>query len=112
MKLPKLEELNNPRFLDEAFIPEKNAQWIRASRLRRNVYLVLFLIGIACVLITSFSRDYLLTVLALFLAMLSLVVMSKYDTPAPLPDKTQAARIGTRPKWRDDVLVVRLNATH
>ena len=45
MKLPKLEELNNPRFLDEAFIPEKNAQWIRASRLRRNVYLVLFLIG-------------------------------------------------------------------
>ncbi|MBN2163711.1 MAG: hypothetical protein JXR25_07560 [Pontiellaceae bacterium] len=80
MKLPKLQDLNNERFLNEAFSPEKNTQWIRATRLRRNVYLVLFLTGIACIFVTAFAQRYLLMVLSLFLAVLSLVVMTKYDT--------------------------------
>ncbi len=80
MKLPKLEDMNNERFLEEAFNEETNAQWERAALLRRNVYLMLFLTGIACIFITAFTRQLLMSVLSLFLATLSLVVMTKYDT--------------------------------
>ena len=80
MKLPKLEDLNNDRFLEEAFNKETNARWERAALLRRNVYLWLFLTGIACIFITAFTRELLLSILSLFLATLSLVVMTKYDT--------------------------------
>jgi hypothetical protein len=80
MKLPKLEDLNNARFLEEAFNKETNARWERAALLRRNVYLCLFLTGIACIFITALTRQLLMSVLALFLATLSLVVMTKYDT--------------------------------
>lgn len=80
MKLPRLEDLNNARFLEEAFNKETNARWERAALLRRNVYLWLFLTGIACIFITAFTRQLLMSVLSLFLATLSLVVMTKYDT--------------------------------
>jgi len=80
MKLPKLEDLNNERFLEEAFSPEANEQWIRAVRLRRNVYLWFFLTGIACIFITAFTHQLHMSILSLFLATLSLVVMTKYDT--------------------------------
>ena len=80
MKFPKLEELNNERFLDEAFNAESNEKWERAVRLRRNVYLVLFLTGIACVFITAMTGQMVLGILSLFLATLSLVVMTKYET--------------------------------
>jgi hypothetical protein len=80
MKFPKLEDLNNDRFLQEAFNEASNARWVRAARLRRNVYLLLFLTGIACIFITAFTRQLLMSILSLFLAMLSLVVMTKYDT--------------------------------
>lgn len=80
MKLPKLEDLNNERFLEEAFNPETNDQWIRAVRLRRNVYLWFFLTGIACIFITAFTLQLLMSILSLFLATLSLAVMTKYDT--------------------------------
>ena len=80
MKLPRLEDLNNARFLEEAFNKETNAKWERAALLRRNVYLWFFLTGIACIFITAFTRQLLMSVLSLFLATLSLVVMTKYDT--------------------------------
>ena len=80
MKLPKLEDMNNDRFLEEAFNEDTNAKWERAALLYRNVYLGLFLTGIACIFITAFTRQLLLSVLSLFLATLSLVVMTKYDT--------------------------------
>ena len=80
MKLPRLEDLNNDRFLEEAFNEETNAKWERAVLLRRNVYLWFFLTGIACIFITAFTRQLLMSVLSLFLATLSLVVMTKYDT--------------------------------
>jgi hypothetical protein len=80
MKLPRLEDLNNDRFLKEAFGKETNAKLERAVLLRRNVYLWFFLTGIACIFITAFTRQLLMSVLSLFLATLSLVVMTKYDT--------------------------------
>lgn len=80
MKLPRLEDLNNERFLDEAFHPDTNEGWIRAARLRRNVYLWFFLTGIACIFITAFTHQMHMSILSLFLATLSLVVMTKYDT--------------------------------
>lgn len=80
MKLPKLEDLNNARFLEEAFDKETNTRWERAALVRRNVYLWLFLTGIACIFITAFTRQLLMSILSLFLATLSLVVMTKYDT--------------------------------
>ena len=80
MKLPRLEDLNNDRFLEEAFNEETNAKWERAVLLRRNVYLWFFLTGIACIFITAFTRQLLMSILSLFLATLSLVVMTKYDT--------------------------------
>ncbi len=80
MNLPKLEDLNNDRFLEEAFSPETNEKWIKAVRLRRNVYLGFFLTGIACIFITAFANQMHMSILSLFLATLSLVVMTKYDT--------------------------------
>lgn len=80
MKLPRLEDLNNDRFLEEAFNEETNARWARAALRQRNIYLWLFLTGIACIFITAFTRQLLLSILSLFLATLSLVVMTKYDT--------------------------------
>jgi len=80
MKFPKLEDLNSERFLEEAFDPATNEKWIGAVRLRRNVYLWFFLTGIACIFITAFPLQMHMSVLSLFLATLSLVVMTKYDT--------------------------------
>jgi len=80
MKLPRLEDLNNARFLEEAFNEDANVKWERAALLRRNIYLWLFLTGIACIFITALTRQLLMSFLSLFLALLSLVVMTKYDT--------------------------------
>jgi len=80
MKLPKLEDLNNERFLQEAFDPETNEKLIRSVRIRRNIYIWLFLTGIACIFITAFTHEMYMSIMALFLATLSLVVMTKYDT--------------------------------
>ena len=80
MKIPRLEDMNNERFLKDAFDPETNRRLIRAVRSRRNVYLWLFLTGIACIFITAFTLQMHMSILALFLAILSLVVMTKYDT--------------------------------
>lgn len=80
MKLPKLEDLNNDQFLDEAFEAEHNDRLVQAARMRRNIYLWLFLTGIACLFITLFTEDMTMSVLSLFLATISLVVMTKYDT--------------------------------
>lgn len=80
MKMPKLEDLNNERFLEEAFNAETNAKWERAALLRRNIYLWLFLAGITCIFITAFTHQMLMSILSLFLSTLSLVVMTKYDT--------------------------------
>ncbi|MEE9368427.1 MAG: hypothetical protein V3V05_06140 [Pontiella sp.] len=80
MKLPKLEEMNSEQFLDEAFKPEFHNKWLRDALLRRNIYLWFFLTGIACVFITALTNQMLLSILSLFLATVSLVVMTKYDT--------------------------------
>jgi hypothetical protein len=80
MRLPRLEQLNSERFLDEAFDPEHHDRWERDALLRRNIYLWLFLTGIACIFITAFTHQFLLSILSLFLAAISLVVMTKYDT--------------------------------
>ncbi len=80
MKLPGMNDLNNKQFLDEAFSPETNEKWIRAVRLRRNIYLWLFLTGMVCIFLTAFTQQMHMSILSLFLATLSLVVMTKYDT--------------------------------
>ena len=80
MRLPRLEQLNSERFLDEAFDAEHHDRWERDALLRRNVYLWFFITGIACIFITALTNQFLLSILSLFLATLSLVVMTKYDT--------------------------------
>lgn len=80
MDLRNLGELNTERFLHEAFDATCRKRLIRAARLRRNVYLALFLAGFACIFIAGLSGLPLLCILSLFLATLSLVVMTKYDT--------------------------------
>jgi hypothetical protein len=78
--MPKLEQLNNERFLNEAFDSKYHDKWENDARVRRNVYLWLFLTGVACVFITACTRQDTLCILSLFLATISLVVMTKYDT--------------------------------
>jgi uncharacterized membrane protein YjjP (DUF1212 family) len=73
-------QLNSERYLERAFDPQQRAGLLRAALLRRNVYIVLFFIGIICIFIAGFSGWTDLSVLSLFLALLSLVVVSKYDT--------------------------------
>lgn len=75
-----LGDMNNERFLKEAFDPERNRQHTKAACLRRNIYCGLFLAGIICIFITAFINQILLATLSLGLALLSLVVMTKYDT--------------------------------
>ncbi len=80
MNLPRYMQLNSERFLDEAFDAEFNDARQAEARLRRNIYLWLFLTGIACIFITAITGQMILSILSLFLATLSLVVMTKYDT--------------------------------
>ncbi|VGO17844.1 hypothetical protein PDESU_06446 [Pontiella desulfatans] len=80
MKLPRLEDLNSERFLNEAFDAEFHDKWERDAKMRRNIYLWLFLTGFACIFITAFTNQMTLCILSLFLATVSLVVMTKYDT--------------------------------
>lgn len=80
MNLKIVRELNTEQFLEEAFDPGCQERLIRAAKLRRNVYLVLFLVGFSCVIIAGLLGRTLLSILALFLATVSLVVMSKYET--------------------------------
>lgn len=80
MNLREIGELNNERFLREAFDATCRKKLIRSARLRRNVYLILFFVGFFCIFIAGFSGRVLLSVLSLFLSTLSLVVMTKYDT--------------------------------
>ncbi|MEN8255323.1 MAG: hypothetical protein ABFR33_07620 [Verrucomicrobiota bacterium] len=74
--------MNSEHFLRKAFDPQLRKKLIRAAYLRRNVYLVLFFIGISCIFIAGFAGWMLLSCLSLFLAMLSLVIVTKYDTQA------------------------------
>ncbi len=80
MTLKEIGDLNNDHFLHEAFDATQRKKLIRAAVLRRNVYLVLFIIGIACIFVAGFMGMATLSILSLFLATLSLVVVSKYDT--------------------------------
>ncbi|MEA2069063.1 MAG: hypothetical protein U9P12_07680 [Verrucomicrobiota bacterium] len=80
MKLPRLEELNSQRFLDEAFDVGHHDKWQSDARVRRNVYLWLFITGFICIFITAFTDQMTLCILSLFLSTISLVVMTKYDT--------------------------------
>ncbi|MCF7818218.1 MAG: hypothetical protein K9M54_10085 [Kiritimatiellales bacterium] len=80
MTLKEFGELNTERFLHDAFDEGCQQTLIRAARFRRNVYLVLFLVGFVCIFIAGLSGLLLLSILSLFLSTLSLVVMTKYDT--------------------------------
>ena len=80
MNLKDIGNLNSARFLKEAFDEAYQQKLNNSAVLRRNVYLVLFIIGIICIFIAGFAGMVLLSVLSLFLATLSLVVMTKYDT--------------------------------
>ena len=80
MSLKEFGDLNNERFLRDAFDANCRGKLIRWARMRRNVYVVLFIIGIACIFVSGFLGMTTLSILSLFLATLSLVVVSKYDT--------------------------------
>ena len=80
MTLKEIGDMNNEHFLHEAFDAHCRGRLIGRARLRRNVYLALFIIGIACIFVAGFLGMARLSILSLFLATLSLVIMSKYDT--------------------------------
>ncbi len=73
-------QLNNEQYMKLAFDPKARNKLVLAARLRRNVYMVLFFIGIICIFVAGLSGWAELSVLSLFLATLSLVVVTKYDT--------------------------------
>lgn len=80
MKIPKLEEINSARFMDEAFDPDMRTRATKHAIVRRNVYLWLFATGMVCLLYTALIEWTTLCVLSLFLSTISLVVVTKYDT--------------------------------
>ncbi len=80
MRIKDLGELNNECFLREAFNAKIRKKLLRSALLRRNVYLALFIIGFICIFVAGLSGLTTLSILSLFLATLSLVVVSKYDT--------------------------------
>ncbi len=101
MKRLKFDDLNNEAFLKDAFNPDTNAKMIRAVRIRRNVYLWLFLTGIVCIFITAFTLQMHMSILALFLATLSLVVMTKYDTQLYFLSKLTLREQGEKDETND-----------
>jgi hypothetical protein len=80
VKLPKLENINSERFLQNAFDPRYNEQLKRSTRIRRNIYLSLFLTGIACIIITIISGQILQMILSIALVTITLLISSMYDT--------------------------------
>lgn len=80
MAFPKLEDMNSERFLNEAFDEQLRIRSQKNARIRRNIYLGLFLTGMVCMVYTAMIDRMTLCVLSLFLATVSLVVMTKYDT--------------------------------
>lgn len=80
MNLPKLEDMNSERFLTEAFDDKLRKRWIKKARARRNVYMVLFIIGMLGMLYTAIIQQMTLCILSLLVAAGSLVVMTKYGT--------------------------------
>ncbi|MDZ8118101.1 hypothetical protein [Pontiella agarivorans] len=80
MNLPKLEKFDSERFMHEAFDKTMRARWKKRISIRRNVYLCLFLIGMLCMLYTALIARTTLCILSLALAIISLVVMTKYET--------------------------------
>lgn len=80
MKLPKLQDLNNEVFLNEAFDAKCHDELEKAALLRRNIYLWFSITGFVCIFIAALSGQFMMSILSLFLATLSLVVMTKYDT--------------------------------
>lgn len=80
MKMPKLEDLNSERFLNEAFDHEMRSRCTKSAIIRRNIYMGLFAAGMVCTLYTAVVHWTTLCILSLFLATIALVVMTKYDT--------------------------------
>ncbi|QBG48357.1 hypothetical protein EGM51_13500 [Verrucomicrobia bacterium S94] len=80
MHLPKPGKPDNERFIHEAFDGQMRARWKKGITIRRNVYLGLFIVGMFCMLFTAFTARTTLCILSLALAIISLVVMTKYDT--------------------------------
>lgn len=80
MHLPKLEKIDSERFMHEAFDETKRACWKKGIIIRRNIYLSLFILGMLCMLFTALIERTTLCILSLALAIISLVVMTKYDT--------------------------------
>ena len=80
MKIPKLEEINSERFMHEAFDEDMRIRWTKFALIRRNVYLWLFGAGMICTLYTAIIEWVTLCILSIFLATVSLVVVTKYDT--------------------------------
>ncbi|WP_372794136.1 hypothetical protein [Pontiella sp.] len=80
MRIPRLEEMNSERFMQEAFDHEMRARWTKSAVLRRNIYLGLFAAGMVCTLYTAFIHWSTLCVLSLFLSTITLVITTKYDT--------------------------------
>lgn len=72
--------INTDRFLREAFDSEFQQKLIRSARLRRNVYLWVFLIGTVSMFIAALTNHAVLSFLLAGLSALSLVIMTKYDT--------------------------------
>lgn len=76
----KFEKIDSERLVHAAFDETMRTRMTRYALVRRNVYLWLFGIGMACTLYTAFTSCTTICVLSLFLAIISLVVMTKYDT--------------------------------
>jgi uncharacterized membrane protein YjjP (DUF1212 family) len=66
--------------LVENLSSEEAIRMIREAKIRRNTYLGLFAVGFACIIVTALLNEMTLCILSLFLATVSLVVMTKYDT--------------------------------
>lgn len=80
MKIPKLENLNSERFLMNAFDSRYHEQLKRSTHIRRNIYLWLFLTGIACTVITIISGQIVQMALSIALVTITLIITSMYDT--------------------------------
>lgn len=80
MKIPKIGKHNRETLIEETYDPKRTDALILGTYIRRNIYLGLFVTGFICTLITALMNRMTLCILSLFLATISLVVMTKYDT--------------------------------
>ena len=79
MNIKDFGNMDSDQFIDDALHSGHIEQLIRGARIRRNIYLLMFIISFFSIVVCAVISLPTFAVVALFLTTLSLVIITKYD---------------------------------